>query len=221
MPNVWTPVKKTAPRIRNRGIQVNFPETKIKFAWFDLIYLASIFFSNFTRETVVFIRLRSRKTVAWWSIFAVPRHFFGNYISKPLPYFRHNSHPKNHWIIAIKRSAFFQYLNALWSPSLIGLSIVRLHHCLSVNGSSFRKLIIENMSFTEFWIGVPVIIHRRSLFRARTAFDIRALGFLITCPSSRTTLSHSVSISADVFCEMKWKYVSFFKQGRVGSQLQM
>ena len=221
MPNVWTPVKKTTPRTRNWGIQVNFPETKIKFAWFDLIYLASIFFSTFTRETVVFIRLRSRKTVAWWSIFAVPRHFSGTTSVSHRPIFDITRIQKKHWIIAIKRSAFFQYLNALWSPSLIGLSIVRLHHCLSVNGSSFRKLIIENMSFTEFWIGVPVITHRRSLFRARTAFDIKALGFLITCPSSRTTLSHSVSISADVFCEMKWKYVSFFKQGRVGSQLKM
>jgi len=66
--------------------------------------------------------------------------------------------------------------------------------------------MIENMSFMEFWIGVPVTTHLRSDFSAWTALDIMALGFLITWPSSRTTLSHWVFARGDFPCRrMKYR----------------
>lgn len=49
-------------------------------------------------------------------------------------------------------------------------------------------------------MGVPVTTHRRSDFSAWTALDIMALGFLITWPSSRTTLSHWVLAIGDFPC---------------------
>ena len=89
------------------------------------------------------------------------------------------------------------YTSASCSPSLIGLSITLLHHCLSVNGSSLKKHIMDHKSFIEFWIGVPVTIHRLSASKAWIAFACRVLGFLMTCPSSNTIRSHLVAFRGE------------------------
>lgn len=76
----------------------------------------------------------------------------------------------------------------------------RRHHCLSVNGSSFKKQMRDHKSFIEFCMGVPVTTQRLSAFNAWAALDIWALGFLMMCPSSRTTRSHLTVSSGDLPC---------------------
>lgn len=112
------------------------------------------------------------------------------------------------------------YCRPAWSPSVTGRWITLYHHSLTSNGFRRRKASSIHRSFTLFWIGVPKRmvkkrkkmfknhckificmcwgsdvpdkIQRRWAFNWSTALLICALGFLIMCPSSKTTLNQLI-----------------------------